>query len=215
MIYEILDENSYHELVLKHIKALKYALVPMEKKTSNEGCGVIVGIGSIEGVKLLIISLDMKFKLGTIGVTEGEKITLAFEYAIKKKLPIVAVVASGGIRVQEGTPALMQMVKISAAVKHHSNKGLLFISIITNQTLGGASAGFVSLADIIIAEKDAIYGFSGKRIINETTHEQLPDDFQTAEYAKRHGMVDIIADKAEIKLLIRKLLRVHKRYMRL
>lgn len=149
--------------------------------------------------------------MGTIGVSEGEKITLAFEYAAKKKLPIVAVVASGGIRVQESTLALMQMVKMAAAVKQHSNKGLLFISIVTNPTLGGASASFVSLADIIIAEKGATYGFSGKRIIEDTTHEKLSDDFQTAEYAKRHGMIDIVADRDEIKSLIRKLLRLHTR----
>ena len=98
---------------------------------------------------------------------------------------------------------------MATAVKQHSNKGLLFISIVTNPTLGGASASFVSLADIIIAEKGATYGFSGKRIIEDTTHEKLSDDFQTAEYAKRHGMIDIVADRDEIKSLIGKLLRLH------
>ena len=162
---------------------------------------VKVNTCSINKVKILLIQFDKSNKMGTIGVAESEKITSAFEYATQKKIPVIAVVASGGIRVNEGTLALMQMAKMTAAVKQHSAKGLLYISVVTNPTLGGASASFVSLADIIIAEKYAVYGFSGRRIIEDTTHEQLPDDFQTAEYAKRHGMVDIVADKSEICLL--------------
>ena len=165
---------------------------------------------TINKVKILLIQFDKSNKMGTIGVAESEKITSAFEYATQKKIPVIAVVASGGIRVNEGTLALMQMAKMTAAVKQHSAKGLLYISVVTNPTLGGASASFVSLADIIIAEKYAVYGFSGRRIIEDTTHEQLPDDFQTAEYAKRHGMVDIVADKSEIKQIISKLLRLHE-----
>ena len=171
---------------------------------------VKVNTCSINKVKILLIQFDKSNKMGTIGVAESEKITSAFEYATQKKIPVIAVVASGGIRVNEGTLALMQMAKMTAAVKQHSAKGLLYLSVVTNPTLGGASASFVSLADIIIAEKYAVYGFSGRRIIEDTTHEQLPDDFQTAEYAKRHGMVDIVADKSEIKQIISKLLRLHE-----
>ena len=171
---------------------------------------VKVNTCSINKVKILLIQFDKSNKMGTIGVAESEKITSAFEYATQKKIPVIAVVASGGIRVNEGTLALMQMAKMTAAVKQHSAKGLLYISVVTNPTLGGASASFVSLADIIIAEKYAVYGFSGRRIIEDTTHEQLPDDFQTAEYAKRHGMVDIVADKSEIKQIISKLLLLHE-----
>lgn len=171
---------------------------------------VKVNTCSIDKVKILLIQFDKSNKMGTIGVAESENITSAFEYAAQKKMPVIAVVASGGIRVNEGTLALMQMAKMTAAVKQHSAKGLLYISVVTNPTLGGASASFVSLADIIIAEKYAVYGFSGRRIIEDTTHEQLPDDFQTAEYAKRHGMVDIVADKSEIKQIISKLLRLHE-----
>ena len=160
---------------------------------------------------IILIQFDKSDKMGTIGVAESEQITLAFEYATQKKMPVIAVIASGGIRVNEGTLALMQMAKMAAAVKQHSAKGLLYISVVTTPTLGGASASFVSLADIIIAEKDAIYGFSGRRIIEDTTHEQLPEDFQTAEYAKHHGMVDIVADKSEIKQIISKLLQLHER----
>ena len=171
---------------------------------------VKVNTCSINKVKILLIQFDKSNKMGTIGVAESEKITSAFEYATQKKIPVIAVVASGGIRVNEGTLALMQMAKMTAAVKQHSAKGLLYISVVTNPTLGGASASFVSLADIIIAEKYAVYGFSGRRIIEDTTHEQLPVNFQTAEYAKHHGMVDIVADKSEIKQIISKLLRLHE-----
>lgn len=165
----------------------------------------------ISGSKILLIQLDKSYKAGTIGVAEGEKISMAFEYATKEKLPVVSVVASGGIRVNEGTLALFQMAKMVFAIKQHSDKGLLYISVVTNSTLGGASASFVSLADIIIAEKNSVYGFSGKRIIKDTTHEQLPEDFQTAEYAKRHGMVDIVADSSEIKQIISNLLLIHRK----
>ena len=185
----------------------------LKNKTSEKNkltTGVIVGNCMIDGKKILLIQFDKSYKMGTIGVPEGEIITLAFEYAIKKKLPVIAIAASGGIRVNEGTLALMQMTKMASAVKQHSDKGLLFISIVTNPTLGGTSASFISLADIIIAEKGAVYGFSGKRIIIDTTYEQLPDDFQTAEYAKQHGMVDIVAEKSEIKNIVSKLLKIHK-----
>ena len=177
----------------------------------KQGRSVAVGICFINNIKIIGIKLSKNYKMGTIGIIEGEIITLAFEYATKKRLPVITIVASGGIRVHEGTMALMQMAKMVSAVKRHSDKGLLFISIVTNPTLGGASASFVSLADIIIAEKGATYGFSGRRIIEDTTHEQLPDDFQTAEYARRHGMVDIVADKSEIKPLITRLLKIHTR----
>lgn len=209
MISRFIDDNSFQELSV--VETITKTILSYATSKYEPDNAVIVGTTFIDQMKILYIHLDKTYKMGTIGVFEGEKITLAFEYAAKKKLPIVAVVASGGIRVQEGTPALMQMVKMTAAVKQHSNKGLLFISIITNPTLGGASASFVSLADIIIAENDATYGFSGKRIIEDTTHEKLSDDFQTAEYAKRHGMIDIVADRDEIKSLIGKLLRLHTR----
>ena len=170
---------------------------------------VFTGAVSVNGVKAAYIHLDKTKRMGTVGSSEGEKITSAFEYATQNRLPVISVVASGGMRVTEGTLALVQMIKMSAAVKRHSDRGLLYVSIITNPTLGGASASFVSLADVIIAEKKAVYGFSGRRIIEATTHEALPDDFQTAEYAKCHGMVDIIAEKYEIKPIVARLLKIH------
>ena len=202
MICEYIDSDVFCELNIGDGQKI-------EKKQPQNA--LIISKCLINGSKILLIQLDKSYRAGTIGVVEGEKISMAFEYATQKKMPVIAVVASGGIRVNEGTVALMQMAKMAAAVKQHSAKGLLYISVVTTPTLGGASASFVSLADIIIAEKDAIYGFSGRRIIEDTTHEQLPVNFQTAEYAKHHGMVDIVADKSEIKQIISKLLQLHER----
>lgn len=207
MIHDIVDVDSFQEL--KVVKTRKKSFLTSFLTKGEPDNAVTVGVACVEKQKTICIQLDKAYKMGTIGVFEGEKITLAFEYATKKRLPVIAVVASGGVRVQEGTLALMQMVKISAAVKQHCKKRLLFIAIVTNPTLGGASASFVSLADIIVAENGVTYGFSGRRIIENTTHERLPVDFQTAEYAKQHGMIDIIVNKDELKCLIGKLFRLH------
>ncbi|MDR0706700.1 MAG: hypothetical protein LBF60_02305 [Treponema sp.] len=201
-IKDYIDSNDFYDLSIGNDTK------PNKKHTQN---AVNINACLIAESKVILIHLDKSFKMGTIGVAEGEKITSAFEYATKWKLPVIAIGASGGIRVNEGTLALMQMAKMSAAVKQHSDKRLLYISVVANPTLGGASAGFVSLADIIIAEKNAIYGFSGIRIIENTTHERLPDDFQTAQYARKHGMVDIVADRFEIKQIISNLLQLHRR----
>lgn len=207
MICEYIDGDTFYELNI----GVEQQLSKVNGLNKGQLRDVVkINTCFINKVKTLLIQFDKSDKMGAIGVAEGEKITSAFEYAIQKKLPIITVIASGGIRVNEGTLALMQMIKMAAAVKQHNDKRLLYIAVVTNPTLGGASASFISLADIIIAEKNAIYGFSGRRIIEDTTHEQLPNDFQTAEYAKRHGMVDIVADKAEIKQIISKLMRVHE-----
>ena len=207
MICEYIDGDTFCELNISFGRLSN--INSLNKEISRNAVKVYTCM--IDKVKVLLIKFDKSDKMGAVGVAEGKKITYAFEYATKKKLPVIAIVASGGIRVNEGTLALMQMVKMVTAVKGHNDKGLLYVAVITHPTLGGASASFVSLADIIIAEKDVVYGFSGRKIIEDTTHEQLPDDFQKAEYAKRHGMVDIVADKSEIKQIISKLLRLHKR----
>lgn len=170
---------------------------------------ITFGEDRVGSYRFVRIQFHKEFKNGTIGVSEGTVICRAFEWATRKRTPVIAWVSSAGIRVTDGTPALMQMIRIAGAVKEHSEKGLLLIAILENITLGGVSASLVSLADIIIAEKNALYGFSGKRIVQDTTHEQLPLDFQSAAFAKRHGMVDIVADRESIPLLITKLLRIH------
>jgi len=159
--------------------------------------------------QVLLLAMDGKVKKGAIGVSEGELITKAFELATKKKIPIITIITSSGINVQDNVLGLMQMSKICTAVKKHSNKGLLFISVIRDYVLGGASASFVSLADIIIAEEGALYGFSGKNIILKTTRECLPSNFQTAEYCLNHGMIDMVVRKDELFNCINMIVQIH------
>lgn len=207
MMYDILDKNSEKELFMSIDDMGKYYITDVAQYDQINAAKIIHGL--INNYNVCFVCLDKSVKMGTMGTLEGEKITLAFEYALVNMLPIISIIASGGIRVNEGTSALMQMAKTVAAAKKHGDKGLLHISIITNPTLGGVSASFVSLADIIIAEPNAIYGFTGKRIIEETTHQKLPSDFQTAKYVKQHGMIDIITPWINMKCILTELLRLH------
>lgn len=172
---------------------------------------VIYGEAAINGISVVVFIMDGNFMMGTMGRVVGEKIKRAFNLATQKHVPVIGVTVSGGARMQEGIFALLQMAKTVAAAKKHNNSGLLYVSIITDPTLGGVSASFASVADIIIAEKNTIFGFSGRRIIEDTTKEQLPEDFQTAEYNMNHGMVDIVAPRDQIKKILCKILNVHER----
>lgn len=184
------------------------SFLPIPNDTND--FSVLCGKCSISNYPCVLIIMNRDFKLGTMGYDCGENITKSFEKAIAYKLPVVCVVVSGGARVHDGVSALMQMAKTSAVVKKHSEKGLLYISIVTNPTLGGVAASFASLSDIIIAEPDATYGFTGKRIIAETINEPLPDDFQSAWYAKNNGMVDMIVKRCDMKEQVGNLLYLHK-----
>ena len=170
---------------------------------------ILSGICTITNLPCVLIIMNKDFKIGTMGYECGENITLSFEQAIIYKLPVVCVAVSGGARVHDGVTALMQMAKTSAVVKKHNDSGLLYISIITNPTLGGVSASFASLADIIIAEPDAVYGFTGKRIVAETLGKPLPDDFQSAWFARKNGMVDMIVDRKNMREQVGNLLYLH------
>lgn len=171
--------------------------------------GVYYSIKKLQGMKFVYLEFDSNIHYSTIGCKESSVICDAFKLARKRNLPIVAFIVSAGIKVTEGTMALMQMAKLVLAVKEHSKKGLLYIAIVGNPTLGGASASFVSLADIIIAKEDCVYGFSGKRIVQSTTHEELPYDFQGAKFAKKCGMVDIVSSDDKIDTTVLKLLQLH------
>lgn len=179
-------------------------------KTTTIKSGVSFKLERIEDCKYISLVFSENIKHNAIGCYEGETIYCAFEYARKKKLPLVAWISSPGINITEGTPALMQMIKIANAIKKHGDKRLLYLAVLKDTTLGGTSASLVALADIIIAQKGIIYGFSGKKIIIDTTHEILDDDFQTAEFAMKHGMVDIIANKEDIQHLVFLLIKLHK-----
>lgn len=170
---------------------------------------MVIGVKAINKINALVIEFEKSENYGTIGIQEATKICDGFNYAAINKLPVISKVCSGGIRVQEGTRALFQMINIISAIKNHSEQGLLYIAILTDTVLGGTSVCMISLADIIIAEKNSFFGFTGKRIIQNTTHEKLSEDFQTAEFAKKHGMIDIVAEKNEVDDIISNLLRIH------
>ena len=181
----------------------------LARLNSGEKDSVITGIGIIADCKCFIIAIEPIFMMGSMGLVAGEKIARAFRFAAKKNLPVISFSASGGARMQEGIISLIQIVKTSSAVYEHTKKKLLYISVIGDPTLGGVAASFASLADIIIGESGARFGFTGKRIIKKTTHEKLPDDFQTVEYAKKCGMVDIVVDENKLKDILQNLLLMH------
>ena len=148
---------------------------------------------------------------GSMGSVVGEKITSMMEEALKRKIPMVAITASGGARMQESVLSLMQMAKTSCAVAKLNEAGILYITILTDPTYGGVTASFGTLGDIIIAEQGARVGFAGRRVIEQTIRQKLPADFQTAEYLMKHGQVDVIAKRSELKATLAKILRLHKK----
>lgn len=147
--------------------------------------------------------------MASMGTVVGEKITRLFELATAQELPVVLFTASGGARMQEGIMSLMQMAKISAAVKRHSNAGLFYLTILTDPTTGGVTASFAMEGDIIIAEPQALVGFAGRRVIENTVREQLPDNFQKAEFLLEHGFVDTIINRTELPEMIATLVALH------
>ncbi len=170
---------------------------------------VVTGKCSIEGQSTVIGIMDSHFMMASMGSVVGEKITRAFERATQLKLPVVLFTASGGARMQEGIVSLMQMAKTSGAVVRHSDAGLLYITVMTDPTTGGVTASFASLGDIIIAEPKALIGFAGRRVIEDTIRQHLPDDFQSAEFLLEHGFVDLIAKRSEMKHVLGRLLKYH------
>lgn len=153
--------------------------------------------------------MDSTFIMASMGTVVGEKITRLFEMATAEQLPVVIFTASGGARMQEGIMSLMQMAKISAAVKKHSNAGLLYITVLTDPTTGGVTASFAMLGDIILAEPQSLIGFAGRRVIEQTVRQTLPDDFQKAEFLLKHGFVDAIVKRQEMREKLALLLKFH------
>jgi len=160
---------------------------------------VITGYGKLNGTMVEISVMDFNFLGGSMGSVVGEKVTLCAESATKNRRPLIIVSASGGARMHEGILSLMQMAKTSAALKRHSDAGLLYISVLTNPTSGGVTASFAMLGDFIIAEKGAFVGFAGPRVIEQTIRQKLPPGFQRAEFQLEHGFVDIIVERKDLK----------------
>lgn len=183
-------------------------LASLRAKTGEQD-GVVCGEGEIGGVRCALFSMDYRFMMGSMGHTVGEKITKTFEYATEHCLPVVGFVLSGGARMQEGIISLMQMAKTSAAVAKHSEAGLLYISVLTDPTTGGVSASFAFEADVIMAEKGALIGFAGPRVIEQTMRQKLPEGFQRAEFLEKKGFADLIVERREMKEKLAALLKFH------
>lgn len=178
-----------------------------EKTGLNEA--VIVHEGTIDGSGVVVAIMDPRFRMGSMGSAVGEKLARAFEHAVEKKLPVIVFTASGGARMQEGIVSLMQMAKVSVAIERHNQAGLLYVAYMTNPTTGGVSASFASVGDINLAETGAMIGFAGRRVIEETIKEKLPDDFQTAEFLEKHGQLDRVINRLEMKEYLGKILKMH------
>lgn len=180
----------------------------MEANDLNEA--VVTGIGKIAGESVAIGIMDSHFLMASMGSVVGEKVTRLIEVSISRRLPLIMVCASGGARMQEGIYSLMQMAKTSAALAKHNDAGLLYISVLTHPTMGGVTASFATLGDIIIAEKGASVGFAGRRVVEQTIKQKLPDHFQTAEFLQEKGLVDLVVSRQELKQTLAKLIDLHE-----
>lgn len=213
----ILDEGSFHEMdeALASHDPLEFAgyLEKQEKLQEKTGLkeAVITGCGKIEGQEVVIAVMDARFMMGSMGSCAGEKITRAIEYATCSKLPLIIFTASGGARMQEGIFSLMQMAKTSAALAKQDEAGLLTICVLTDPTMGGVTASFATLGDIILAEPGALIGFAGPRVIAQTLHEDLPKDFQRAEFLLQHGQIDDIVSRDKLKHYLATLIDLHQK----
>lgn len=207
-IQSLFDEGKFFEIdsrmrsgdPLKFVDSLPY---PERQKRAEKKSGlldaVVTGVGSMGGYAVAAAVMDFYYMGGSMGSVVGEKITRIIEIATDKRLPLVIISASGGARMQEGALSLLQLVKTSAALARLSSEGLLFISVVTNPTTGGTTASFASLGDIIIAEPRALIGFAGPRVIKQTIQQELPEGFQKSEFLLKHGMIDLIVKRPELK----------------
>lgn len=170
---------------------------------------VQTGMASIDNTKVACGIMDFRFMGGSMGSVVGEKLTRLIEKATLLRVPLIILCASGGARMQEGMLSLMQMAKISSALHRHSEASLPYFTILTSPTTGGVTASFAMLGDIIIAEPGAVIAFAGRRVIEQTIKEDLPENFQTSEYLFQHGFIDLIVSRIELRLQLSKLLSLH------
>jgi len=211
----LLDVGSFeeHDAGLISVDTLKFTgmasytdrLKSYQKKTGLKDA-VISGLGAIDGQRVSIAVMDFNFIAATMGSVVGEKLTRCVERATRQRLPVIIVSASGGARMYEGVLSLLQMAKTCGALALHAQARLPYISVLTHPTTGGVSASFATVGDIIIAEPKAMIGFAGPRVIKETTHQDLPPDFQTAEFLEDHGLVDMIVHRKKMRETLGELL---------
>ena len=170
---------------------------------------VITGLCRLDGQTLALGVMDFRFMGGSMGSVVGERLTRLIETATARRYPLLIVCASGGARMQEGMLSLMQMAKISGALERHREAELLYIPLLTHPTTGGVTASFAMLGDLILAEPKALIGFAGRRVIEQTLREKLPEGFQTAEYLREHGFVDAIVPRTQLRTTLAMLLQLH------
>ena len=211
----IVDRDSFTEM-FSDVKSSDPVSFPGYRKklestraASGEEEAVICGTCSMFGQKCCIFVMEPFFMMGSMGTAVGERLTRLFEYALSEGLPVVGFSVSGGARMQEGLVSLMQMAKVSGAVKRHSDAGLLYIIVLTDPTTGGVTASFAMEGDIILAEPGATVGFAGARVVEQTTRKALPKGFQTAEFMLEHGFIDAIVPRRNQKQMLAKLLELH------
>jgi acetyl-CoA carboxylase carboxyl transferase subunit beta len=207
-IANLLDPETFVETDanLKSIDTLNFQGMAsykdrLRKYQDNTGLidAVLSGYGLIEGYKVAIAVMDFRFLAATMGSVVGERITRTIEYGTANRAAVIIVCASGGARMYEGMLSLMQMAKTSGALAHHAEARLPYISVLTNPTTAGVMASFGSLGDVIIAEPGSMIGFAGPRVIRETTHQDLPEGFQTAEFLEEHGLIDLIVHRKRMR----------------
>lgn len=211
----IADEGTFEEWnpVMPISNPLSYKGYPDKVKKLQEKTGldeaVVTGKAKIGGISAVLGVCDSRFLMASMGENVGEKIARAVEKATEERLPVVLFACSGGARMQEGIVSLMQMAKTSAALKRHSDAGLLYISVLTNPTTGGVTASFAMLGDIILAEPGALIGFAGPRVIEQTIRQKLPKGFQKSEFLLEHGFIDRIVERKDMKETLAQLLKLH------
>lgn len=209
--FEALDEEltPTDPLAFKDRRAYADRLRDSQLSTGLKDA-VVCGLARLEGHPLALGVMDFRFMGGSMGSVVGEKLARLIETATERRLPVLVVCASGGARMQEGMLSLMQMAKVSGALERHRQEQLLYIPLLTHPTTGGVTASFAMLGDLILAEPKALIGFAGRRVIEQTLREKLPDDFQTAEYLLEHGFVDAIVPRPKLRSTLATLLELHR-----
>ena len=207
--YNLLDQNIFSQDPLQFEDSMKYSqrLEENKKRTSLQDA-VLNAEGKIGGIDVIVSAMDFGFMGGSMGSVVGEKITRAAELALKERLPFITVSCSGGARMQEGVLSLMQLMKTSSAIANLDEAGIPYISVLVDPTTGGVTASFAMLGDINIAEPDALIGFAGPRVIEQTIKEKLPKGFQRSEFLLEHGMLDDVVGRKKMRSYIIRALRL-------
>lgn len=212
------DDGSFKEM-FANIESEDFLDFPKYSEKLNDAMNktgekeaVVCGTAKIDGNLCAVFAMNPYFIMASMGSVVGEKITRIFEYAYQNRLPVIGFTASGGARMQEGVISLMQMAKVSGAVKMHGSAGNLYITVLTDPTTGGVTASFAMQGDIILAEPGSLVGFAGKRVIEQTTRTKLPENFQSAEFLLSHGFVDAVVERKDMRKTLSTLLSQHRTF---